>query len=582
VSTSPDADRRLLRLADGTPARPVSDVSTDNTSHGALASGAQNHDSGRHWRRWWWFAGVFALVSVAAGGWIAGRRIQSPDQAASRAAPPVASWITSPVERRILTQTVISRGDVAAKVSVPVGVPSSIEGAPIVTAIAVANGAEVTEGTKLFEVSGRPIFVLQGDIPVYRSLRPQMTGADVTQLQSALTRLGCDAAADGSVYGAATKECVAELYSGSGYVPVPTSQTEQVDLGAAAQNVADAKASVDVAALAVDKASKGASATEILAADTALAAAQRAYQDAVASKESANTQAVAAVTRAAAALDLVRGTPDATPSEISDAQADLDAARAALDDARRTGAGSVAAANDAVVLAYAARADLNQPPDTSAEQAALDQASQARNQAKAVLESLQASTGPTVAQGEVVFVPTLPARIQQVVTSLGPLTAEGPGAADSGADGAVGNRVGGGQLATLASGELVVETVLRPDDMSLVHLGMSVDLLDEASNVAYRATVTHVSDTQTVGADGQSGFAAIVTPAESLPNLLWATNLRVTITAASTQAVTLVADAGAAPMVVPIKAGLSADGFVSIVPVTDGTLAKGDLVVVGR
>jgi hypothetical protein len=35
-------------------------------------------------------------------------------------------------------------------------------------------------------------------------------------------------------------------------------------------------------------------------------------------------------------------------------------------------------------------------------------------------------------------------------------------------------------------------------------------------------------------------------------------------------------------MVVPIKAGLSADGFVAIEPVTAGALNPGDKVVVGR
>jgi multidrug efflux pump subunit AcrA (membrane-fusion protein) len=78
-------------------------------------------------------------------------------------------------------------------------------------------------------------------------------------------------------------------------------------------------------------------------------------------------------------------------------------------------------------------------------------------------------------------------------------------------------------------------------------------------------------------------------------------NLRVTITAAATDGevlvvplaavssaadgstrVSILGSANGSPVEVAVTAGLSADGFVAIEPVEPGSLAAGDLVVVGR
>jgi multidrug efflux pump subunit AcrA (membrane-fusion protein) len=82
---------------------------------------------------------------------------------------------------------------------------------------------------------------------------------------------------------------------------------------------------------------------------------------------------------------------------------------------------------------------------------------------------------------------------------------------------------------------------------------------------------------------------------------LTGSNLRVTITAASTQTealvvplaavssagdgttrVSIVAGPNASPVDVAVDVGLSADGFVVVEPVVAGALGEGDLVVVGR
>jgi hypothetical protein len=546
----------------------------------------------------WWIGSIAVLVVVAGGGWVIGQQVQSSDQAASRAAPPEPSWITADVERRVLAQTVILRGDIRPEVSILIGVPSSIEGSPVVTAIGVTVGDQVVEGARLIEVSGRPVFVLQGDVPVYRSLKPGMRGADVTQLQASLTRLGCNTTLDASTYGAATKACVARFYADAGYEPVPASPTELTDLSASQQTVVDAQTAIDSAQLALDNAMKGPSDLETLAATTGLGAAQRAYNDAVASTDAAVVLADGEVTRTQGELDRLKNTSDTPANDIAVAQHEFDTATAAAAEARRNRTSTVAGARDAVMLAQTAVDDLNRDPDVTLEFVALGQAMAAKDRALAAFETLQATTGATVAQGEVVFAPTLPARVQQSATSLGPIGASSQinpdGSAPSGA----------GDLATLAAGDLVVSMTLRAGDRGLVRVGMGVELLDEQSNVTYPATISTIADTQATGSDGQQGYSMVVAPDESLPNELAGVNIRVTITAASTDIPTLVvplaavssaADGstnvsvlpagsapGAEPVIVTIVAGLSADGFVSIEPVTAGALVEGDKVIVGR
>lgn len=549
----------------------------------------------RRRRRWGWLIAAVVLIGTAAVGWVVGRNVRSPDQAASQAAAPVASWVTAPVEFRVLSQTVISRGDVHAEVSTPVGVPSSIEGDPVVTGIDVTTGSEVIEGQRVVEVSGRPVFVLTGEVPVYRSLRPGMTGADVTQLQQALTRLECAVIDEPGVYGDSTKSCVAKLYNDAGYVPVPTSPTEATDLAAAGQTVTDAEAAVAVAQATFDQAATGPAKSAVLAAQQTLAAAQRGYNDAVAGSASGITTAQADLTAAQTQLDQTRNDPASTPADIATAQAAVDNATAAVDNAHRTGDSAVAAAGDQVALAQVTLNETTAAPDRSAEYVALGQAMQTRDQAVTALAMLQAVTGATVAQGEIVFTPTMPARVQNAVTALGAPSA--------------GNDPSGNAATTalveLAGGPLVVDMTLRPDERELVSVGTPVELLDEQTNTTYPATITDVADNATTTSDGGLGYLVTITPDNALPDTLNGANLRVTITAASTDTPTLVVPLAAVssaadgttsvavvtgtdvtvdtdPTLIAVKTGLSADGFVAIEALNTEALVEGDRVVVGR
>jgi hypothetical protein len=121
--------------------------------------------------------------------------MQSPaDAAAAHRAPP-ASLITVAVEQRALTATVTARGTVAYGAPQPITLTGAVAGdngepaaSPLVTKAPVA-GRTLHEGEVLLEVSGRPVIVLKGKVPMYRTLTRGSTGDDVRQLRAALHRL---------------------------------------------------------------------------------------------------------------------------------------------------------------------------------------------------------------------------------------------------------------------------------------------------------------------------------------------------------------------------------------------------------
>lgn len=537
-------------------------------------------------RRWWWLLAVAAVVGATAVTWVVATRLQSPEQAASNAAPPKASWVTAVVERRVLTQTLITRGDVIPEVSASLRVPVSVVGDPVITDLAVAAGDDVVEGQRVIEVSGRPVFVLVGDVPVYRSLRPGMTGADVAELQAALSRLGCPITDAAGVYGPDTKACVGTFYADAGYEALPSSETEAADLAAAGKAVDDAEAAVDAADALWRQAAEGVGGSALLAVQLALESARRGYSDAVVAAADSVAQSEAELAAAQTELDRVRADPAATPADVSAVELKVGQQQSAVEAARRSGASSVADAADAVKLAEASLAEATNP-DTTAEYIALGQALATRDTATVALEALQATTGPTVAQGEIVFMPALPARVRTTVTSLGSLDTT--------------NESTSGGIVELSGGALVVSMTLRADEVALVRVGMPVELLDEQTSTSYPATITNIADDATTGPDGTSGFQATITPDAPLSAELTGTNLRVTIAAASSDTETLVvpitaissaadgtttvavlAAGSREPIPVQVTTGISADGFVAIEPADPADLHDGDKVVVGR
>jgi multidrug efflux pump subunit AcrA (membrane-fusion protein) len=539
--------------------------------------------------------GLAALVGLAGAAWVVGSRAQSPEQAAARAGEPPASYITAKVERRILTKTVIQRGDVRPEVSLEIGAPSSVEGDPVVTGIAVGQGADVVEGTKVVEVSGRPVFVLQGAVPVYRALRPGMTGADVTQLQAALARLGFAPDGDGR-FGEATKAAVTAMYTAAGYLPVASSTSFDADLAAARQALVQAEATLKAAQVDLIKAGAGQPDSVIAQAQATANGAQRAVDDSIAKQSTDAIDAQAQLDNAKANYARLVNDPTASPADVDAAKLAVTEAGSNQSTITRSDADAVASAQEALHVAELALDEANKGGDKAQAKLAVDNATAARNAATTAVDTLVAVNGPTVAQGEIVFMPTMPARVQAAVSSLGPIAQAG-GATTPG-DGSAGPSSG---LVSLAGGQLIVTTSIRSSDAGLTRVGMPVELLDENTTTTYPATISAIADQPATGVDGQLGFAATITPDQALPPELSGTNLRVTITAASTETATLVVPLAAVsssadgatrvsvidspngtPTDVPVTAGLSADGFVAVEPTASAALSEGDLVVVGR
>ena len=72
------------------------------------------------------------------------------------------------------------------------------------------------EGAVAVEVSGRPVFLLRGQIPVYRDLLPQAEGPDVLQVEEALARLGHFSEEPDGVWTPATEAAVEAWYARGG------------------------------------------------------------------------------------------------------------------------------------------------------------------------------------------------------------------------------------------------------------------------------------------------------------------------------------------------------------------------------
>lgn len=162
---------------------------------------------------------VCAVVLSSAATVLATVLIRSPAEIAARSAPPVPTPILAPVEQRVLSTTVVSRG--TARFGSPQQValaPSALKtGHRVVTSVPAA-GSEVAEGAVLLTVSGRPVFALGGEQPSYRDLGPGVSGPDVEQLEQALRRIGLRPGAVDGRYDGATGSAVAALYRRAGSV----------------------------------------------------------------------------------------------------------------------------------------------------------------------------------------------------------------------------------------------------------------------------------------------------------------------------------------------------------------------------
>ncbi|HUC25301.1 MAG TPA: peptidoglycan-binding protein [Streptosporangiaceae bacterium] len=185
---------------------------------------------------------VLALVVVAAAGaLLLTSHIKSPAELAAQTKPPGLTELTAPVQKSVLTTTVLGQGVVEPPEEVsPSAIGTSGGGAaasnqnvqPIVTRIFRRRGSTVSQGSVLLEVAGQPFFVLKGAVPAYRNLEPGETGPDVVQLQDDMESLGYSIGTDASGYfGRGTSAAVTAFYKGIGYPPQETTVGPKADRG---------------------------------------------------------------------------------------------------------------------------------------------------------------------------------------------------------------------------------------------------------------------------------------------------------------------------------------------------------------
>jgi len=556
--------------------------------------------------------GFAALLTV--GGWAASLRIESPADVAARAAPPSPSPILVPIEERVLSSNIVTRGTARFGLPQPISiVPSALKAkAGLITTLPLRN-TQLREGSVMFTASGRPLFVLQGRIPAYRDLVPGTSGDDVRQLEQALQRLGFDPGPVDGTYDEQTSAAATRWYTSAGFEPYGPTRDQRAAMLTLERDWAEANkikltsaAAASAAALAVESARATAEQNNRVAA--AALEAKRAewrrlaqasasgtsltVESARATAELNNRAAAAALASAIAERAMIVLDPRQPETARAAAETKVELARAAVHKTKLDGELTVQAAERDAVSAVEQR-DLAEAAVRStrlegekAVQAALDAQRAAELDARlaadradrlaADLEIAKRTLGVQVPADEIVFIPTLPVRVHEITAAVGQ-EAKGP-------------------AMSVTDNQLVVDSALPLDAAPLVKPGMRVAIDEQALGIKATGVVARVADAPgTHGVDGYHVYFEV--RVDKTSTRLEGVSLRLTVPIESTKgvvtvvplsALSLAADGtsrvqvernGALEYVV-VKPGLSADGFVAVTP-AHGTLPPGQLVVVG-
>ncbi len=562
--------------------------------------------------------GVVTVVAVAAAllGWVAGQRIQSPAQIAADTAPPEPSLITVPIESAELSVDVIVRGQLEFSDTESLAVqPTTIDGTTIITRTLVEVGDELNEGDVMIEVAGRPVFVLEGELPEYRSLIPAADGPDVLQLEEALARLGLDPGAVDGDYTVATEEAIEALYLRAGYTANLPGPEEINELELLRDSVTDAQRNLSDLQSS-DSGSDGPGRSSIIRAEESLRLARIELQRAKDEQTSANAAATQAVNAANAALTAAEealttakmrlreareGThPDTgqppTAAELQDLIEVRDTARVTRDDAiatrdqaavesreiARIQAEIVRAASIEVQIAEADLTDLRTPVSSGDDSTEL--ISRAREQVADAQKSLadaEARIGTAFPAAEFRFLPTLPRTVQRTFVKRG----------DSPTDAV---------MEVSGSGVSVTSSVSKAD-RSLLEVGNNAVFAIDDLGIAVPLEISFLAEEPGGGDVGGDRYLMRMVPTEeTVPEEAYGQNARVTIPVGETSgevlAVPLAAlSAGAdgtsrlevetspgETSFVKVSTGLKALGLIEITPLDGAELSAGDRVVVGR
>lgn len=310
-----------------------------------------------------WIVALCAVASLVVG-LLVGRFLISPAQASETPEP---GLVTVPVEFGALSNDVTLRADVGYADAVEVTIDTT-GGGSVVTGAVPEVGATLNPLSIALEVEGRPVIVLPGELPAYRTLRIGVSGPDVLQLKQALVSVGIaagDVASDR--FDQATADALGQLYAQAGY-PLPAPEEGAADaVRSAEEGVRSAQSGVAQAQQALTAAGAGPTALEGWQADVRVAQAEQALADARNGVEGTNVQ-----------------------------QAEWDLQTARLE-----------------------RDQLWSAKNTAAERAALDAARAQVDSAAEALESARQSVLPYLPSSEVLFLTELPRRVDAVDVKRG-------------------------------------------------------------------------------------------------------------------------------------------------------------------
>lgn len=470
-------------------------------------------------------AGVAVLF--AALGWFGGQQISSPAEEAAKAVAPPPSLLTVPIVFQELSKDLTTRGTARSTESSDLTVSSS-SGSSIVTKITKEAGANLNEGDVAIEVSGRPVILLEGELPVFRNFIPTLEGPDVKQLEDALERLGHNPGKIDGIYDANTADAVSRMYVAAGYKAPEIAAEDQESLKQANKAVDAEKAAVRQAEKLVTEAQQG-------------------------------------------------------PAESTKLQQDqfVSEAKNALAEAEKSGeADLITKAKGDLALAEATRSEALKVSDAADEKQAVIDAKAALSRAQNDLAALRARVNVELPAEEVAFLPTLPRTVQNLTVKIGDqptdsvMTITGQGTSIT-APIAKADRslVEVGDAAILDVEDLglefratitfVADSPGGPDvssDRYLIRLESDDDLPEEALGVSFRITIPVTS----------TGGEVLAVP---LAALSAGTN--------GTARVEVERSEGNVELI-EVVPGLRADGLVEIKALDGGNLEAGDRVVVGR
>ncbi|WP_415855994.1 hypothetical protein [Sinomonas sp. G460-2] len=168
-----------------------------------------------------WRIGVFTVVMILIlmASFVAGSLVRRPESSALENRDTTVP-VTARAEMREVQEVLALKGSVVSGTTVPIpDLSSGASGPTVVTDIAVGPGDSLAPGTYIGAIAGRPQIVIGDDVPLYRDLKLNDAGSDVTRLQKALRRMGYQGVPASGKIEAVTLEAVRLIYANAGLEP---------------------------------------------------------------------------------------------------------------------------------------------------------------------------------------------------------------------------------------------------------------------------------------------------------------------------------------------------------------------------